>query len=211
MANDFSIKIRDLGKKFNREWIFRGLNLELHQGQAYAVTGPNGSGKSTLLKIISGIAPPSSGEIEYFGNGKKINASDIYKHIVACTPYLEIIEELTLREFLDFHFQFKKISYNIAIDDLIEIMYLRNSKDKKIMDFSSGMRQRLKLGIAFYSNSEIVLLDEPTMNLDQKAIDWYHEQIKNTSKDKLLLICSNQSDEYRFSNQVIDINQFKKK
>ena len=107
------------------------------------------------------------------------------------TPYMELIEEFTLQELLKFHFSFKKIRGAYSIENLMDLMELSHAKNKQISLFSSGMKQRLKLALAFFSDVEAVFLDEPTSNLDKKAIDWYWEHFNQLPPETLIFIGSN--------------------
>ncbi|MTI30642.1 ATP-binding cassette domain-containing protein [Cytophagales bacterium RKSG123] len=204
------IELKGLGKRFSRDWIFKDLDLFLKHDQSWAVTGPNGSGKSTLLQVISGYAPPTHGKINYFdSNQNEINPAEFYQQISIATPYLELVEEFTLKELLHFHFHFKKMKSGLKITDLIHIMYLDKAIHKQIKYFSSGMKQRLKLGLAFFSTSSVLFLDEPTTNLDFKGIDWYQENLEKVLNGRLVIICSNQPTEYEQCNHLIDILNYK--
>ena len=207
------IQVEALGKKFFREWIFRNMDYHFQSGKSYAITGPNGSGKSTLLKTLSGSLPASEGTIAYKGrNGSAISPDLWPRHIAFAAPYLELIEEFTLKELLQFHFSFKRTADDIfSTSALAEKMYLQDSLHKQIKYFSSGMKQRLKLGLAFFTKSDILFLDEPTSNLDFRGIDWYIAQIEEVKKGRLLIICSNQPNEYSFCDFVLDISSFKGK
>jgi ABC-type multidrug transport system ATPase subunit len=204
------IQAENLGKRFNREWIFRGLKLDMHKGKAYAITGPNGSGKSTLLQIISGIMPFSEGTVTYTENHKTIEPDNIYRAISIAAPYQELIEEYTLSEHIDFHLKFKTLRAGCTKEQIISSLHLENSKDKEIRFFSSGMKTRLKLGLAFASDTPLLLLDEPTANLDSNGIDWYQEEIRKHANERLLIICSNQRYEYEVCDEVFDISNYKK-
>jgi len=197
-----------LGKRFRREWIFRNLELSLETGNSYTFVGPNGSGKSTLLQILTGIQPPSEGQIAYSDGGKPLDGDDWFRHIVMAAPYLELIEELTLLELLDFHQAFKPFKNNLTSEQLSERMLLSHARHKEIKAFSSGMKQRVKLGLAFYSEATIVILDEPTSNLDRQGVRWYQEHVTQLT-GQLLLIGSNQPEEYDFCPNIIDITRWK--
>ncbi|WP_323757396.1 ABC transporter ATP-binding protein [Roseivirga sp.] len=203
------IEVENLGKKYAREWIFRKLDMEFDSQFSYAITGPNGSGKSTLLQILTGVFLPTEGIISYFKRDETILEEDFYKHLDIVTPYLELIEEFTLDEFLKFHFQFKQLSEGVSIDDFIQHVYLEKDRDKQLQNFSSGMKQRLKLGLAFYSQSPICFLDEPTSNLDAQGIAWYLTHVKKALDKKLVIISSNQKYEYDFCDKVVSIPDFK--
>jgi ABC-type multidrug transport system ATPase subunit len=202
------IALENIGKKFRKEWIFRNVNLQFQSGQSYTFIGPNGSGKSTLLQVLSGILPQTEGKITYSVDNQTITVDDIYKKIVMAAPYLELIEEFTLSEMIDFHYKFKQpIQKNH--DDLIELLNFKEHRDKTIKNFSSGMKQRLKLGLAFHSESDIILLDEPTSNLDAQGVEWYLSQVEKYTQNRLLIICSNQPNEYAFCKNIVDIRDFK--
>lgn len=203
------IEIRNLGKKFYREWIFRGVNLTLNKSEAYAFTGHNGSGKSTLMLTLAGILPPTQGEVFYSNAQQSIAHDDFYQYQSVVAPYMELIEEYTLAELLDFHLSFKPPLPAYSSKDMLRSMYLENAKHKYIKQFSSGMKQRLKLGLAFYVQSPVLFLDEPCSNLDHQGIQWYKSEIQQALKEKLIIICSNQPYEYDFSKNIISIEQYK--
>lgn len=199
----------NLSKKFQRDWIFKNLNLHFQTPHSYTIIGPNGSGKSTVLQILAGILPATNGTVTYKANTQTIPVEHIYRHLSIASPYLELIEEFTLLEAVKFHTQFKPLKDNLSMNEFLEIMKLDKSIKKQIKHFSSGMKQRLKLGLAFYSNTDLILLDEPTSNLDSQGIAWYHQEIEKNTQDRLLVLCSNQSYEYEFCENIISISSFK--
>lgn len=201
------IKLTHTGKRFNTDWIFRNVNIHFVPSNQYAIIGSNGSGKSTLLQIIAGALLQSEGLVEYSIDGQQITDADIYKHIAIATPYLELVEEMTTIELLSFHNQFKSLT--LPFDQIINEIGLTRARDKQIRFFSSGMKQRLKLALAFFSDTSVLLLDEPTTNLDESGIQLYHELIKKYSDQKLVIICSNDKNEYSFCHQLISIESFK--
>ena len=203
------IKVTGLGKRYQKEWIFRDLNAHFKMGSSYAVTGPNGSGKSTLVQLLTGFFPPSEGQIVYTIEGKEIPIELYYRHFDIITPYLEIMEEFTLSEFLSFHFKFKKLRVGYSLDKVINKVYLEKDRDKLIGNFSSGMKQRLKLGLAFFSDCPIAILDEPTSNLDERGVSWYLENVQNILDEKIVLISSNQKYEYDFCSELVHIPDHK--
>jgi len=202
------ITTENLGKRFNREWIFRNVSLTFESGTVYAIVGPNGSGKSTLLQILWGQLPPSTGTLTYATQQGVIPVEEIFRELSIATPYQELIEEFTLEEMVRFHFRFKK-SRGGSVGEVIERLELRHASKKLISNFSSGMRQRLKLGLAFLSESAILFFDEPTTNLDKKSMGWYHDQFSLLPPGLLVLIASNQESEYPNTAQKIDISTFK--
>ena len=203
------VSLAGVGKKFQREWIFRELTFTFRSNRTYALVGPNGSGKSTLLMIISALLPLSQGSRAYEATDQVITEEDVYQYLTIAAPYQELIEEFTLQELLDFHFALKKPLTSLYLDSIVAKMRLEGARNKYIHQFSSGMKQRLKLGLALYSDSQMVLLDEPCANLDAENTQWYQEEIKEVVGKRLLIIASNQPYEYDFCDEVLDVVQFK--
>lgn len=203
------IEVAGLGKRFNREWIFRDLTETFHPGQVYAITGPNGSGKSTLLSVLWGQTPPSHGSVRYVLEKGTVPDDDIYRHIAIAAPYMDLIEELTLAEHLKFHFRMKAPRERWSIDDLLSRMYLNDARDKSLNNFSSGMKQRVKLALAFFSEASIIFLDEPGTNLDRQAFAWYRQQLDLVPPGCTIFIASNQEDEYPANAQKIELSRYK--
>lgn len=203
------INLQQIGKKFNREWVFRNINFEIPAGTRIAVLGSNGSGKSTLLQVISGILSPSEGETQYHINTKKVDVDEVYQHFSIASPYLELVEEMTLIEMIDFHFSFKKRLNNLSSQEIISLLGLEKSTHKEIRHFSSGMKQRLKLALAVLSDVACILLDEPCSNLDKQGINWYQELLNKYTLDRTLIICSNQEYEYEICDKSISIMDYK--
>ena len=204
-----TIRAEKLGKKFNYEWIFKELSFTFSFHHLYAVTGPNGAGKSTLLQVLWGQMPATSGSIHYERNGKEISGDDIFRYISIATPYMDLIEELTLLEQLQFHFKMKPSRNGMTAEEMLERMYLSEARDKYISNFSSGMKQRVKLALAFYTKADIIFLDEPGTNLDRQAFDWYLQNLDNAASESLVFIASNQQSEYPANAQKIDIMSYK--
>ena len=204
------INLTKLGKRYNREWVFRNVVYEFVAPKKYAITGPNGSGKSTLLQIISGGVIYNEGNIQYFGiNNKSIAPEKIYKYVSLSAPYLDLIEEMTLMEFLFFHQKMKGWLENITVQQIIVALKLEDAAHKQIRYFSSGMKQRVKLAQAIFSMVPVVLLDEPLTNLDEAGINLYHSLISNFCADRMVIVSSNDPKEYSFCHEVIDIKAYK--
>jgi ABC-type multidrug transport system ATPase subunit len=200
---------QNLGKKFSKEWIFRNLNYEFQSGESYTFIGANGSGKSTLLQVLSGFIPHSEGLINYEENQKVIEIDNYYKHLVVAAPYLELIEDFTLTEIIEFHVKFKPFKNTLSIKEFIDFIELPKAKNKEVKFFSSGMKQKVKLGLAFWSDCEILMLDEPSSNLDTNATNWYLRNVQEYSKNRLLFLCSNQPVEYEFCRNILNIQDYK--
>ncbi|KEO74720.1 ABC transporter ATP-binding protein [Anditalea andensis] len=203
------IKLDQAGKRYQYEWIFKSLSLDFEPNNRIAVTGSNGSGKSTLLKCVAGLIPFTEGKVSYHLGQTAISEADIFSYLAISAPYMELPEEFTLIELLHFHFKFKNKISNVSIQEMMDIMYLNESKDKQVQFFSSGMKQRLKLGLCFFSDVPLLLLDEPTSNLDQKGVDWYLEMLALYGSSKSILICSNDTREYANCHKIIEMENFK--
>jgi ABC-type multidrug transport system ATPase subunit len=204
------IVVDRIGKKFVREWIVRGATFELLTGHSYVFVGPNGSGKSTCLQLLTGMFPVSEGIITYIGDsGKQIGIDDWYKYLVIAAPYMELVEEFTLREHVEFHMTFKPFKNNISAEDFEKFIQLPHATNKFVRHFSSGMKQRLKLGLALMSDVPVVFLDEPTSNLDAQGIDWYLENVSALNKNQIVILGSNVAQEYEFCENIISVSAFK--
>lgn len=204
------IELKNAGRRFNQEWIYRKVDYIFESPGRYAILGPNGSGKSTLLSLLLGNLAPSEGEIFYTDNGgKSIPVDQIYKYLSFAAPYLDLVEEFSLQETIDFHFQFKRIHPAISRSDILDLLGLKKSQDKPLKYFSSGMKQRTKLMLACCADTPILFLDEPTSNLDVQGIDWYQNLITRFANDRLVIVCSNQKNEYLFCNKILEVTDYK--
>ena len=202
------ITLDNVGRRFNQEWIFRNLSYSFNSSGKYAILGPNGSGKSTLLSVLLGSLSLSEGKISYAGQAE-ISPDTVYSKMSLAAPYLDLIEEFTLQETIDFHFQFKKTHPLVDKKAILELLGLEKSQDKALKYFSSGMKQRTKLVLACCADTPVLILDEPTSNLDNQGVDWYHELINKFTSDRLVIIGSNQEHEYSFCKNFIQIMDYK--
>ena len=203
------ITLKNIGRRFNRDWIFRGIDHTFTQGETYAILGSNGSGKSTLFAILNGSLAPSVGEIDYTVDGKKIEVTEVFNQLSLAAPYLELIEEFSLSEMIDFHFKFKSYKPEMDKAAIIELLNLPGNANKLIKYFSSGMKQRLKLALAFCAETPILMLDEPTSNLDAQGVEWYLNLVQQFAAERLTIVCSNQEHEYGFCTHRLSIVDYK--
>ena len=205
-----NIQIDSLSKRFNKEWIFQSLSFEICSGEKIGIIGSNGSGKSTFIKLISAAELPSKGEIKYFISNNEIDAVEIYSSINFTAPYIDLIEELSCKELINFHLQFKTFQKGLTADSFIDLVYLKDAEHKFVKNFSSGMKQRLKLGLAICSQSELLLLDEPCSNLDTKGVELYHELMDRYNQNRTTIIGSNeQKDELYKIEKTLRITDYK--
>ena len=209
MDYGLTITLENAGRRFNRDWIFKGINYTFAPGNSYAVLGPNGSGKSTLLQLLNGSLTPSAGKVNFLQTDVLLHAEDVFKHVSLAAPYLELIEDFSLAEVIDFHFKFKPFITGMDKPGLIELLGMQSSKNKLVKYFSSGMKQRLKLALAFCSDTAMLMLDEPTSNLDTQGVDWYLQLVQNYAGNRLIIVGSNQEQEYSFCTNRLHITDYK--
>ncbi len=215
MNNNITISLNNAGKKFGREWIFRNVNLEIKPHDKLVILGLNGSGKSTLLQAITGYLTLNEGELRVdipnVHMKQNSNASDFYyKQISLASPYLELLEDFTLKEMIEHTQVYKPFINNLSVNEIVELSGLSAHQHKYIKLFSSGMKQRLKLTLAILADVPILLLDEPTTNLDATVVKWYQELIEAYTKNKTVIVCSNSiKDEYAFCTKTIIMEDWK--
>lgn len=209
MNCSINISLNNAGKRFNRDWVFKNFSYQFISGKHYAITGPNGSGKSTLLQIIAGSTQTSEGTIQYKiqDANTTIASENIFQSIALVAPYIELIEEMTITEFLQFHEVFKK--FVLPVHDIITAIGLENAATKQIRYYSSGMKQRVKLAQAIFSNTPIVLLDEPCTNLDSVGYQLYHQLLQQYGHNKTIIISSNDENEISFCSERINMSALK--
>jgi ABC-type multidrug transport system ATPase subunit len=205
-----TITVDQVSKRFQQYWIFKNISFRFAAPGAYALLGLNGSGKSTLLRILAGMQAPSKGKVRFASkDGKDIEATDVFSSISFCAPGMELVEELTFRELLDFHFSFKRPVAGLNTETIIELCKLKDSANKPIADYSSGMKQRVKLAQAIFSDTPVLMLDEPCTNLDQQGVDQYRAWMEQYAKDRLVIVASNDEREFFFCKERIEIEKYK--
>ena len=172
--------------------------------KCYGISGPNGSGKSTLVQILSGFLSSTKGTISYSKNDQSISRNDVYKHLALAAPYIELDLELTPSEIFNHLKNFKEYNFN-SVDDLLELSNLKGNAHKQLKHFSSGMNQRFELSLAMTSNADLLLLDEPTSFLDEASKNWWVELLLNFTKDKTVIIASNDQFDLNQTSEVINL------
>jgi ABC-type multidrug transport system ATPase subunit len=199
------ISLEQACKRFNKEWIFKNLNFQFEAGKHYALVGNNGSGKSTLLQIIAGYSGLTKGSIHW----NPFDANSIYEQISFAAPYLELVEEFTATEQFEFQAQFKPIQKELSMEKILALIGLKTAAHKQIRYYSSGMKQRLKLALAIFSDCPILLLDEPCSNLDKEGYALYDTLIKEYAMHKLIIVGSNDPAEYHFCKAQVNLMDYK--
>lgn len=205
-----TIQLTDAGKRFRFDWIFRRLTYCFSSGERYALLGPNGSGKSTLMKALSGHLSLSKGKIVFEGNGQVLDPDNVYRWVSYAAPYIELIEEFTLEEALHFHARLRLLRPDCTVGHLLELLELPKARTKPLRFFSSGMKQRVKLALAICTDAPVLLLDEPTTNLDLHAVRWFKNLVQtHVSPDRLLVIASNDPGDLELCRTQINILDYK--
>ena len=203
------INVENVSKRYRFEWILKNVNYEFQSNNAYAILGPNGSGKSTLLRMLSGFLTPTKGKVNFTAANAILDADNIFKRISYSGPYIDLIEEFTLMEAIQFHQKFKQPLPGIDRDALLDILSFSKSNHKEVRHFSSGMKQRLKLALAITTDSPALFLDEPTTNLDRQGMNWYKSLIEQFKKDRLIIVASNIEEDYYFCQEHLSILDYK--
>ncbi|MEZ4720794.1 MAG: ATP-binding cassette domain-containing protein [Flavobacteriales bacterium] len=202
------IALHNIGKRYETNWIFRGISTSFQSGNIYGITGHNGSGKSTLLQIISGFVTPTEGTINY-DNGS-IAVEEIYKYCSIATPYLELPHEFTVKETVVLQEKFKPFQPGMDSQTVISLCGLEAHQNKSLQKLSSGMLQRLKLALAIAADSQVLLLDEPCANLDSTWTAWFNNTLNQTRQNRIVVICSNDPErELKSAIQILDLESVK--
>lgn len=201
------IELIGISKKY-RTWIFKDISFTFQNGQNYAIIGRNGAGKSTLLKILSGYTTPTQGRVVYTLRGEVMDKEEYPIQIAYTAPYIGLIEELTVREHIDFQRKFKVFQDGLTTDDVLEQSQLVSHQTKYVNQLSSGLMQRLKLVLVLTSDANVMLLDEPTSYLDAHARVWFQSLFRKYTTDKLVIIATNDDRDVSLCQEVFDVENF---
>jgi heme exporter protein A len=196
-------------KEFNRRTIFRDVSASLSPGDSLAITGRNGSGKSTLVKVIAGLLSPSRGTIGYTLDGKPLDPESLRYHIGLVTPYLQLYDEFSGSENLEL---LSKIRSDAGIDarrieHVLEEVGLSERRSDFVRTYSSGMKQRLKYAFAVLHQPSLLVLDEPTSNLDHDGIAMVRRFVEQQKKSGMLIVATNDADEAGWCSSVIELGK----
>jgi ABC-type multidrug transport system ATPase subunit len=200
------IILTNVSKSFGREQVIRDLSHVFESGSRTAILGPNGSGKSTLLQLAAGALIPTSGSVKHEVKGTPIDQENVYRHVAIASPYLNLYEDLLLGEAIANHVRFKPLRNSITPIEAARIAYLEEHWEKPVRNFSSGMKQRLKLALAILSDAPLLLLDEPASNLDAQATAWFQQLFTAHMDGRTLMVASNtQASETELCSARIDL------
>lgn len=202
------IELSQISKRF-RSWIFKDISYRFEAGLVYGIAGSNGSGKSTLLQIISGFMTPTKGELTYLRGDTRLLAEEYNTTISYAAPYVSLIEEFTVREAIEFQFRCRSDQAQIPVEQILSQSLLKDYQDRFLNQLSSGLMQRLKLALAIMSNSEVLLLDEPTSFLDEKSRRWFEDQLARHRHDRLIMIATNDLQDIDLCEKVLDVELFR--
>lgn len=208
--NNYSLSLHNVTKIFGRRLVFKDINFELSSGNVYGISGRNGSGKSTLAKIIAGIISPSSGKVIHRSDGTEIKLEQLHDYIGFVSPYLFLYDEFSADENL-YHFakiRNAKVNKN-RTDELFKLFGLSDRRNDLLKGYSSGMKQRMKFIFALQHSPKIILLDEPTSNLDNAGKEAVYKLIKDEAENNLVIIASNEESDLELCGNLIDVEKFK--
>lgn len=207
-----------LSKSFSGKTIFRDLSLKISTLESLSITGRNGSGKSTLLKVIANIIHPSKGKVSIRENNTEINVENHFQKMGFLSPYMNLYDELTGFENLDFFYKLKSSgdfksqsvkNFTEYINSVLRKVNLFEKRSEPVKYYSSGMKQRLKIAFAIMNEPEILLMDEPGTNLDNSGIELIHEISGEQRKNGILLIATNNNNEKELCDQNLNIEDYK--
>ena len=200
------IHLESMSKRFATHWLFRDISLRISEGSKLGISGPNGSGKSTLLKLLMGAMPISSGKISYAQSGQPVKPETAYRHMAFAAPYTQLIEEYSLEEIYRFHGKFKAFLPGAGkFEDFCHLLEYPFRQSVHVRNYSSGMKQRIKLALAVCSASELLILDEPGSNLDGEGKAWFQALLQKYLGERTTLIASNEEVDYHQCQTVLDV------
>jgi heme exporter protein A len=201
------LTLSDVSKEFNRRSIFRDVSFLVGSGDSLVITGRNGSGKSTLVKIICGLLSPTRGTITYTFEGKAIEHDSVRNHIGLVSPYLQLYDEFSGWENLEILSQIRsdRVLEKGRIEEVLNDVGLWERRKDFLRTYSSGMRQRLKYAFALVHEPDILVLDEPTANLDADGIEMVKRRVSEQKKESILIIATNDAEESTWCAKKIEL------
>jgi heme exporter protein A len=208
--SNYTVEAISLNKVFGRRLIFNNINFKFENNGIFGISGPNGSGKSTLIKIIAGITSPSSGMIIHNSNEKTVIPEKYHNHIGFVSPYLVLYDEFSAWENLNYFAEIRNVPFDSAkVNYLLERFLLLNRKDDFVKTYSSGMKQRLKFIFALMHSPQLLLLDEPTSNLDTEGKEKVYSLLRKEAESAIIIIASNEESDLEFCSNLIQLEKFK--
>jgi heme exporter protein A len=191
LSHSFCLRFDRLGKAYDGPVVFADISLEF-SGGLLAVRGPNGSGKSTLLMIAAGLLPPSAGRAEVLRDGQPLAGAARKLATGWCSPELAFYDELTARENIRFFARASGVPLDAGeVSARLAEVALAYAADRAVGAYSSGMRQRLRLAFAFLFDSPVVLLDEPSSNLDDAGRELLARLVERQRRTGIVVLATN--------------------
>ena len=179
----YILKTNQLTKVFKGKEVVSSVNMHVKQGEIYGFLGPNGAGKTTIMKMLTNLVKPTSGEIEIFGERLTNTSYEVLKRMGTIIEYPIFYEKLTAKENLELHCEYMGYYDKKGIDHALDLVKLHNIENKKVKDFSLGMKQRLGIARAITTKPELLILDEPINGLDPIGIKELRELFKMLCKE----------------------------
>ncbi|MFA3783346.1 ATP-binding cassette domain-containing protein [Melioribacteraceae bacterium 4301-Me] len=208
---EYNLELQKVTKIYGRRLIFDELDYKFYPAKIYGIAGPNGAGKSTLSKIILGLLSPTKGKVFHYFNSHTIEPEKLHNHIGFTAPYLFLYDEFTAEENLNFFSRIRGVRYdNEKKNYLFNKLGLYDRKDDFVKSYSSGMKQRLKFIFAIIHSPELILLDEPTSNLDNEGKEKVYELLNEQANEKLIIIASNDDNDLALCSEIIDLRKYRK-
>jgi heme exporter protein A len=208
--DSYALSVKSLCKNFGRRLIFKDISFDLAEKGIFGIAGFNGSGKSTLVKIIAGIISPSSGELLHTINGKKIEPEHLHNYTGFVSPYLVLYDEFTAYENLEHFAKIRGVKLNTGrIEYLLKELKIYSRKDDFVKAYSSGMKQRLKFIFALMHSPQIIILDEPTSNLDEEGKSAVYRIIQNEAENNIVIIASNELTDLALCSEKLTLEEYK--
>ena len=181
--SEYVLKTSNLSKHFKNQIALNKVNLSIQKGSIYGFIGQNGAGKSTFIRIVSGLAKPTSGEIELFGDGEEKELIKARKRVGAMIEGPALYPNLTAYENLEAHRLLKGIPGKECVEQTLQLVGLMDTGKKKTKNFSLGMKQRLGIAITLLGDPEFLILDEPINGLDPMGVVEIRELLKRLNQE----------------------------
>jgi heme exporter protein A len=207
----YSLSIENLTKIFGKRLIFKNLQKEFRTPGIYGISGPNGTGKSTLVKVMAGLISPTKGKVIHKKGESVIPYEEIHNYIGFAAPYLVMYDEFSAIENINYLLKIRgRVPDKEYITSLFKQVNLFERKDDIVGTYSSGMKQRLRLIFALAHDPDVLLFDEPTSNLDEAGKEVCYEIVKNLSKDKMIILASNEQSDLVLCEDITHLETYKK-
>lgn len=204
--NHLHLRVHNLCKRFGSNPVFDDINFRYAKG-VLGIAGPNGSGKSTLLQCLAGLIRPTSGRVEWYKKEQNINIQKLKNRLGYAAPYINLYEELSCRENLDFLMQLRKYtSPSKKIDAALKQTQITHLADQPFARLSTGQQQRLRLAAAIVHQPDVLFFDEPGSNLDESGRTLIQSLVSDFKKaGKMVIIASNNPEELELCDEIYSV------